>query len=266
MSVPGSPSPEVAQLASRRGFGRLEHTFLPRKDVNVRERYRGLFIAGSVTGIAGLATGGILLWVYTSWWAGMYPLLFSVLSMGGLFNSPNFRKRLSSQRLHLFERGLLVDRGAGQLFAVRWDQAVHYQETIQEVIVYKGTKTPFNTTHTSTLVAPNGARAEISSRFADFGTWLPLISEAIARAQTQKVWEAVREGQKVSHGPFSVDATGITTEREGVLPWSAVATIDVGGGFVAVRQHGQPKAWALAKVETVPNILVFLAVTSNLYG
>ncbi|MGW2619364.1 DUF6585 family protein [Streptomyces sp. NPDC001500] len=266
MSVPGSPSPEVAQLASRRGFGRLEHTFLPGKEVNVQEKYRGLFIAASLTGIAGLATGGILLWVHTSWWVGTYPLLISALSTGALLNSPNFRKKLGSRRLHLFERGLLVDMGAGQLFAVRWDQAVHYQETIQEVIIYKGTKTPFNTTHTSTLMAPNGARAEISSRFAGFGTWLPLISEAIARAQAQKVWEAVCEGHKVSHGPFTVDTTGISTEREGALPWSAVATIDIGGGFVAVRQHGRPKAWALAKVETVPNLLVFLTVASNLYG
>lgn len=265
MSVPGTPSPEAAQLASRRGFGRLEHTFLPTKEVNVQEKYRGLFIAACLTGVAGLAAGGILLGVYTSWWVGAYPLLLSALSIGGLLSSPNFRKRLDSQRLHLFERGLLVDRGAGQLFAVRWDQAVHYQETVQEVIVYKGTKTPYNATHTSTLVAPNGTRAEISSRFADFGTWLPLLSEAIARAQVQKVWEAVRAGRKVNHGPFSMDATGITTEREGVLPWSAVSTIDVGGGFVAVRQHGQPKAWALAKVETVPNLLVFLTVASNLY-
>lgn len=61
MSVPGSPSSELAQLASRRGFGRLEHTFLPRKEVNVQEKCRGLFIAASPTGIAGLATGSILL-------------------------------------------------------------------------------------------------------------------------------------------------------------------------------------------------------------
>ncbi|WUT25233.1 hypothetical protein OG506_47765 [Streptomyces sp. NBC_00696] len=232
----------------------------------MQEKYRGLFIAASLTGIVGLSAGGILLWVYASWWVGMYPLLFAALSIGALFNSPNFRKKLGSQRLHLFERGLLVDMGAGKLFAVRWEQAVHFQETVQEVIAYKGTKTPYNTTHTSTLVAPNGTSVQISSRFADFGTWLPLISEAIARAQAQKVWEAVREGQKVSHGPFGMDTTGISTEREGVLPWSAVATIDVRGGFVAVRQYGQPKAWALAKVETVPNLLVFLTVTSNLYG
>lgn len=266
MSVPGSPSPEVTQLASRRGFGRLEHTFLPRKEVNVRENHRGLFIAACLTGVAGLATGGILLGVYTSWWAGAYPLLLSALSISGLLGSPNFRKRLDSQRLHLFERGLLVDKGAGQLFAVRWDQAVHYQETVQDVINYKGTKTPFNTTHTSTLVAPNGTKMEISSRFADFEIWLPLISEAIVRAQAQKVWEAIREGRKVSHGPFSVDATGISTERAGTLPWAGVAAIDVSGGLVAVRQHGQPRPWELVKAGTVPNLLVFLTVTSNLYG
>ncbi|MFD0621836.1 hypothetical protein ACFQ2K_50715 [Streptomyces sanglieri] len=39
----------------------------------MQEKYRGLFIAASLTGIAGLATGGILLWVYTSWWVGGTP-------------------------------------------------------------------------------------------------------------------------------------------------------------------------------------------------
>ncbi|KOU73269.1 hypothetical protein ADK57_09145 [Streptomyces sp. MMG1533] len=232
----------------------------------MQEKYRGLFIAASLTATVCLATGGVLLWVLVAWWLAAYPLIFSALAIGGLLNSPNFRKKLGAQRLHLFERGLLLDRGAGRLFAVRWDQAVHYQETVQQVINYKGTKTPFNSAHNSTLVAPNGTRVEISSFFADYGTWLPLIAEAIARAQAQQVWEAVREGQKVGYGPFSLDATGISAERNGILPWSAVETIDVREGFVVVRQHGQPRAWALAEVKTVPNLLVFLTVASNLYG
>ncbi len=266
MSVPASPSSEVARLASRKGFGRLEHTFTPRREVNVQEKYRGLFIAASVTGIACLATGGVLLWVFVTWALGTYPLLFSALAIGALLNSPNFRKRLGDRRLHLFEEGLLVERGGGRLFAVRWDQAIHYQVTVQEVINYKGTKTPFNTVHNSTLVAPDGTKVEITSSFAGFGTWLPLISEAIARAQAQKVWDAVREGRRVDYGPFGLGATGISTERQGTLPWSAVESIDVREGFVVVRRHGQPKAWAVVEVKKVPNLLLFLTIASNLYG
>ncbi|GAA3289740.1 hypothetical protein GCM10020295_02320 [Streptomyces cinereospinus] len=173
MSVPGSPSPEVAGLAFRNGLGRLERTFLPRKEVNVKEGSRGLFMAASVTAIACLATGGVLLWVFVSWALAPYPLFITVLAIAALLRSPNFRRKVGSRRLHLFEEGLLVDMGAGRLFAVRWDQAVHYQETVQEVVNHQGTKTAFRSAHTSTLVAPDGAKVQISDSFADYGTWVP---------------------------------------------------------------------------------------------
>ncbi|MGW3151809.1 hypothetical protein ACWDG1_45880 [Streptomyces sp. NPDC001177] len=60
----GFPSPEVARLASRKNFGRLERTYLPRKEVDVQEKHSGLFIAASLAAIACLATGGILWWVF----------------------------------------------------------------------------------------------------------------------------------------------------------------------------------------------------------
>ncbi|GAA3790546.1 DUF6585 family protein [Streptomyces phyllanthi] len=266
MSVPSAPSPEVVQLASRKNFGRLEHTFLPRKEVNVQEKHRGLFIAASLAAIACLTTGGILLWAFVHWTLASYPLLFAVLGSGALFKSPNFRKKLGGRRLCLFERGLLVDLGDGQLFAVPWTHAVHYQETVTEVINYKGTKTPFRSAHTSTVMAPGGAKVKISDSFADFRTWAPLIADAIARAQAQKVWEAVQDGRKTTYGPFELDATGITTKRKGTLPWQAVETIDVREGVVVVRQHGQRTAWDHAEVRTVPNLMLFLTVASNLYG
>jgi hypothetical protein len=266
MSVAGDPSPEVARLALRNGFGRLEHTFLPRKEVNVKEEHRRLFMAASVIGIACLATGGVLLWVFVSWALALYPLFLTVLATGALLNSPNFRKKLGSRRLHLFEDGLLVDMGTGRPFAVRWDQAVHYQETVQEVIHYKGTKTPFRSAHLSTLVAPGGASVQISDFFADYGTWVPLIAEAIARAQAQRVWETVRDGRRASHGPFELDATGVVDARKGVLPWSSVEAIDVRDGFLIIWERGQARPWSHARVKTVPNLLVFLTVASHLHG
>ncbi|MYS86695.1 DUF6585 family protein [Embleya scabrispora] len=230
------------------------------------DKFRALFVVGSLAGVASLVTGGVLLGVFVAWWVAFYPLLISAMASAVLLESPNFRRRLGGRRLHLFEKGLLVDRGAGRLFAVRWDQAIHYQATVREVIDYKGTKTSVSNAHTSTLVAPDGAKVHVSDFFADFGTWAPLITEAIARAQVQQMWEAVRAGRRAGYGPFDLDATGITAKRKGTLPWSAVETIDVRGGFVVVRQREEPKAWALTKVKTVPNLLVFLTIASNLHG
>ncbi|MGA5098470.1 DUF6585 family protein [Streptomyces lavendulocolor] len=265
MSVPAPPSPEAARLAARTALGRLEHTFPPRKEVAVREDHRGLFVAASVTAVACLAAGGVVLWLLVSWVLALYPLFIAVMAVGALLNSPNARKKLGGRRLHLFEEGLLVDMGPGRMFAVRWDEAVHYQETIQEVIAYKGTQTPLRSAHTSTLVAPDGARTRITDFFADHGTWAPLISEAIARAQGGRAWAAVRAGRRIGHGPFTLGAAGISTRRRGVLPWSAVETIGVRAGFVVVREHGRRKPWAHARVRAVPNLLVFLTVAACLH-
>jgi len=264
MSEPDSPSPEVAELASRENLGRLEHTFLPRKEVDVQEKRSGLFIAAYLAAIACLVTGGILLWVFVDPMLALFCLL-AALGMGVLYDGPLFPAKPNGQCLYLFENGLLMDRGAGQLFAVAWDQAVHYQSTVTQTISYLGRHMTTTTYHTSTLVAPGGAKVRISNAFAtDFTTWMPLIAEAIGRAQTQKAWDAVREGRKTTYGPFELDATGITTKRRRTLPWPAVAAIDVHAGAVFVRQHGQRKAWAEAEVKNVPNLLVFLTVALNL--
>ncbi|MFF5184992.1 DUF6585 family protein [Streptomyces sp. NPDC000345] len=266
MSVPGSLSPEVAELASRKNLGRLEHTFLPRKEVDVQEKRSGLLIAAYLAAIACLATGGILLWLFVDRVLALFPLLVAV-GMGVLYDGPLFPAKPGGQCLYLFEKGLLMDRGAGQLFAVSWDQAVHYQATVTQTISYMGRHMTSSTFHTSTLVAPSGATVKISNTFAaDFRTWMPLIAEAIGRAQAQKAWDAVQEGRKTPYGPFELDATGITATRKGTLPWPMVEAIDVHAGVVVVRQYGRRKAWAQAEVKTVPNLLVFLTVALNLCG
>nr|WP_217422857.1 DUF6585 family protein [Streptomyces sp. 8P21H-1] len=233
--------------------------------MKVQEGHRRLFVAGSLAGVACLASGGILLWVFVSWAFALYPLLITALAVGALFRSPNARKKLGGRRLYLFEEGMVVDMGARRLFAVRWDQAVHYQETLNQVAAYKDVKTTLQSAHTSTLVAPGGTKIQITHAFADHGTWAPLIAQAIARAQTQRVWESVQQGRRAAYGPFELDTTGIATRRKGRLPWSAVAAIDVREGSLLVRQHGQPRAWAHAPVGSIPNFLVFLTVASNLH-
>ena len=243
MSVPASPSSEVARLASRKGFGRLEHTFLPRKELNVQEKYRGLFIAASVTGIACLATGGVLLWVFVTWALGTYPLLFSALAIGALLNSPNFRKRLGDRRLHLFEEGLLVERGGGRLFAVRWVQAIHYQVNRAGSDQLQRDEDPFQ--HRAQL-HPGGARRhqggdhELVRRLRDLAA--PDLRGLSPAPKPRRRGTRFGRG-RVDYGPFGLGATGISTERQGTLPWSAVESIDVREGFVVVRRHGQPKAW-----------------------
>ncbi|MEU6370763.1 hypothetical protein ABZ876_34850 [Streptomyces sp. NPDC046931] len=106
--------------------------------------------------------------------------------------------------------------GAGQLFAVAWDQAGHYQATVTQVVSHVGAHIASWSSHTSTLVAPGGAEVEISNSFdADFGTWLPLMAEANGRAQAQQAWDAVQEWRKTTYGPCHRHHR----QAQGTLPW-----------------------------------------------
>ncbi|MFJ4864458.1 MULTISPECIES: DUF6585 family protein [unclassified Streptomyces] len=266
MTVPTSPSPAAKALATRHRLGGLEHTFRPESEVAVQEKYRIWFVIGSLAGIAALLGGGVLLWVKVHWGAAIFPLWIGVVAAGLVSRSPLFRRDLASRRLHLYEHGLVVNTSGSKLFAARWERVVLYQETVQEVIDYKGTQTPVGRSHASRLVAPGGQQALITHAYAGSHTWAPLIAEAVARAQVEKVWKLVREGGTVGFGPYKLSGSGITNASGEVLPWREVSEIAVRGGMVCVWRAGRTQAWAAPQAQLVPNLLVFLTIADNLRG
>lgn len=264
MTVPTSPSPAVIALAVRHRLGDLEHTFGPKSEVGVQEKYRALFVVGSLAAMAALLGGGVLLWVKVHWGVAMVPLWIAVVAGGLVANSPLFRKGLAGRRLHLYEHGLVVNTTGRRLFAVRWERTLLYQETVQEVINYKGTQTPTGRSHASVLVAPGGEKARITDLYAGSPTWAPMIAEAVARAQVEKVWKLVREGGTVGFGPFKLSSAGVANASGEILPWRDVSEVAVRGGMVCVWRSGQTKAWQAPQAHKVPNLLVFLTIVDNL--
>ncbi|MFD7026845.1 DUF6585 family protein [Streptomyces sp. NPDC059917] len=264
MTVPTPSSRAAESLAARHRLGALEHTFRPESEVGLQEKYRIWFVIGSLAGIAALFGGGVLLWLEVSWVGAMYPLWIGVLAAVAVARSPLFRKGLAAKRLHLYEHGLVVDKNRGALFAVRWERAVLYQETVQEVIDYKGTRTPVGRSHASVVVAPGGERVRITDVYAGSATWGPLLAEAVARAQAEKVWQKVSEGGTVRFGPLALSRTGVTHESRETLPWAEVSEVAARGGMVCVWRTGLTKAWAAPQAPKVPNLLVFLTIADAL--
>ncbi|MEV7728517.1 DUF6585 family protein [Streptomyces sp. NPDC087917] len=264
MTVPTSPSRAAAALALRHRLGSLEHTFRPESEVGFQGKYRVWFVVGSLVGIAALLGGGVLLWVEVHWGVAMFPLWIGVIAAGVASGSPLFRKGLAARRLHLYEHGLVVNTTGGKLFAARWERVVLYQETVQEVIDHKGTRTPVGRSHASVLVAPGGEKARITDVYAGSPTWGPLIAEAVARAQVDKVWKLVREGGTVGFGPFKLSGAGVTNGSGEMVPWRDVSEVAVRGGAVCVWRVGRTKAWQAPQARKVPNLLVFLTLVDHL--
>lgn len=264
MTVPTSPSRAVAALALRHRLGSLEHTFRPESEVEVQGKYRVWFVVGSLVGIAALLGGGVLLWVKVYWGFAMFPLSTGVAAAVAVSGSPLFRKGLAARRLHLYEHGLVVNTTGSKLFAVRWARVVLYQETVQEVIDYKGTQTPVGRSHASVLVAPGGEKVRITDVYAGSPTWAPLIAEAVARAQVEEVWKLVREGGTVGFGPFKLSGAGVANGSGEMLQWRDVSEVAVRGGMVYVWRAGHTKAWQAPKARKVPNLLVFLTIVDDL--
>ncbi|MFF2787030.1 DUF6585 family protein [Streptomyces sp. NPDC058049] len=264
MTVPTSPSPAAHTLATRHRLGNLQHTFRPDSEIGIQEKYRIWFIIGSLVGVAALLGGGVLLWVKVHWGVAIFPLWIGVVAAWLVGQSPLFRPGLAARRLHLYEHGLVVNTSGSRLFAARWERVLLYQETVQEVIDYKGTRTPVSRAHASQLVAPGGQKVRITDVYAGSHTWAPLMAEAVARAQVEKVWKLVRQGGTVGFGPYKLSGAGVTNASGEVLPWRDVSEVAVRGGMVCVWRAGQTKAWAASQAQKVPNLLVFLTVVDDL--
>jgi hypothetical protein len=146
------------------------------------------------------------------------------------------------------------------MVAVRWDSLRLYQEIIQKII--NGVPAPINYVYSA--VAPGNISARITGFYDGPETWGPWMQEAIVRAQGPAILEMILEGQTIDFGDFAVSRTGMTTTRNGHLPWSDVQEILVKGGRVYVMKPGESSPWSSDAVSDIANFYVFLTIARNL--
>ncbi|MEU0957669.1 DUF6585 family protein [Streptomyces niveus] len=239
MTTPPLQPSEVAALADRHQLGRLEKAFAPKR----------------------LGKMLFALHVYTLLHLSVFFLVPGLLFFRWLRRYPNFSRKQAAKRLYLFEHGLIVQPQFGSgMTAFRWESVKLYQDITQ--LFVNGLPTP--TKYVYSVAAPSYGGAEITEFYENPETWGPLLQEAVLRAQGPAVLETIVEGGTIDLGSLSLSRTGISSTKNGHLPWSAVKEISVKGGSVHVMKFDMPSPWSTATVSGIPNLYVFLAIARNL--
>ncbi|WAU78914.1 hypothetical protein O1Q96_03575 [Streptomyces sp. Qhu-G9] len=231
--------PEVAELAARHQLGELAGAFAPKR---LGTLMFVVYVNMILTFTAFFVVPGLLCY----WWMRRFP---------------NFSRKQAAKRLYLFEHGMIVQPQFGDgMTAFRWDSVKLYQDITQ--LFVNGVPTP--TKYVYSVVAPRYGGAEITEFYENPESWGPALQDAVLRAQGPAVLKAILEGGTVDFGALSLSSKGVSSTRNGRLPWSEVQEILVQGGSVRVLRSGTADTWSTVAVSGMPNLYVFLAVAGKL--
>ncbi|MFI1707349.1 DUF6585 family protein [Streptomyces griseoruber] len=236
------PSPEVSGLAARHGLGTLRAVFAPKR---------------------------LSRWIYAAHLFNTLYLSLLFLVPGLLYywwqarRHPDFSRRQSRKRLHLFEGGMVVDppSGSGPV-VLTWD-SLRLQQDITQLVI-NGRPAP--TRYVYTASAPGQGSVRITEFYEDPGTWGPWMQEAVLAAQGPAVLKTLQEGGTVPFGVLALSRAGLSAPGKGRLPWPEVEEVRVSGGLVFVTRAGDSARWSHHPVKEITNLHLFLAAVSALRG
>jgi hypothetical protein len=92
-----------------------------------------------------------------------------------------------------------------------------------------------------------------------------LIDPQIATAQLPRMQAALRQGQNIDFGGFTMEPTGLYMaprflRKERRLAWAGIQEVTVKAGSVVVIARGQRRWWASVPASSVPNLTAFLTL------
>lgn len=236
------PSPEISELAARHGLGPPLAVFAPKR------MSRWMF-AVHLFNTFYLSLLFLLPGVLYYWWQARH--------------HPGFSRRQSRKRLHLFERGLVVDPPVGSgAVVLRWD-SLRLQQDITQLVI-NGRPAPTRYAYTASV--PGQGSVRITEFYEGPDVWGPFLQEAVLTAQGPAVLKTLQDGGTVSFGVLDLSRSGLSTPKKGRLPWAEVQEVRVSGGLVLITRSGDSARWSHHAVKDVVNLHLFLAAVAALRG
>ncbi|WP_242891350.1 DUF6585 family protein [Actinomadura litoris] len=161
--------------------------------------------------------------------------------------------RHGNRVVSLFGGGLAVGGGPEGEASYTWDDLVS--------VTLSGVRQGRRTRWRLTLLAEDGRVLRFGEELPDVSALGEAVAAEVASRQVPRHLAAVKAGDEVCLGPFTVDLEGVGKEGER-LPWHAVRDVVIENGVVAVRTRGERTALA-AIAGHMPDALVFTALCSQ---
>ncbi|MEU8798857.1 DUF6585 family protein [Spirillospora sp. NPDC048819] len=231
--------------ASRDRLGEPVRTF----DGRTGNRRTWLWL--SLLGLASLALIPVaIVYLYERvWWAGVPALLLSMGYAGAAGwivgrEPPRLRDRVA--RLHT---GGVSVTGAGGDAGYTWDELVSV--TVSAVRTGPGGRTRWR----FTIVGADGGVLRLGDDLPDVRTLGVAVAEEVTARAVPRHLAAVKAGETVRIGPFTVNLYGVEKDGER-LPWQAVDDVTIDNGLVTVHAAAG-RADLVTVVAQTPDALAF---------
>lgn len=186
------------------------------------------------------------------WWAGVPALLLSMGCAGSAgWIAGRDRPRLRGRVARLHTGGVSVTVPGGEA-AYTWDELVSV--TVSGVQDGPGGRTRWR----FTVVAEDGGVLRLGDDLPDVRTLGVAVAEEVTTRLVARHLAAVKAGESVRIGPFTVDLDGVEKEGER-LPWQAVDDVTIDNGLVTVHARGGRED-LLTVASQMPDALAFAAL------
>ncbi|HEY7358926.1 MAG TPA: DUF6585 family protein [Ktedonobacterales bacterium] len=144
--------------------------------------------------------------------------------------------------------------------ACRWDQIAFVW---QHIVTYYSYGIRTGTSFKYTIQRTDGVKIVITQTFRNVSQLGAQVQREVTSRLAPQALAAVRAGQTLPFGPFSLSGQGLATPRE-MIPWSEAPQVSASRGLVMVQRRGQRRGKSYGKVSAVPNVYVFLSVVEAL--
>ncbi|SNR96460.1 DUF6585 family protein [Actinomadura mexicana] len=161
------------------------------------------------------------------WWVGVPALLLSMgYAAAAGWMAGRDRPRVRARVAALHTGGLALTGPDGGAYT--WDELVSV--TVAGVPGGPGGRVRW----CFTVVADDGNRLRLGDDIPDVRTLGVAVAQEVTARIVPRQLAAVKAGESVRTGPFTVDLDGVEKDGER-LPWSAVRDVVIGGGMVTVQ-------------------------------
>jgi hypothetical protein len=186
------------------------------------------------------------------------PLLTLLCGAGAVYYLIAYPLRYRSWRIYECAEGFVLLKGS-EVIPCRWDEIACIW---QRIVAYYSRGAYTGSSFKYIIQRADGGQIILTQLFHRIYRLGERIQLELQTRLVPQALAAVKEGQTLPFGPFSLSQQGLTTPK-GVIPWNEVQQVRTQFNWVTIERRGQRPDASAGRVDTVPNLQVFLTVADK---